>query len=152
MPHSSRFSAAEADTFGRVGVFYLLAMLLAAVISAPLFPIAPVSWMLALIACVFAITCPGCATHRALSKHTIAANLTTADIYYQQVLSNVARFEANPASMPSFAVISSGTVNVQDNQQASISPTYSPTLTFMQQGGGALPILRCSSDLAQAAH
>jgi hypothetical protein len=109
------------------------------VISVRLISIAPARWALTLIAC--AVACSGCATHRVLSKNTAAANLTTSDIYYQQVLSNLARFSANPASMPSFAVISSGTVNVQDNQQASISPTYSPTLTAMQQGGGALPIL-----------
>lgn len=93
------------------------------------------------LACVVATLCSGCATHRVLSKHTVVANFTTADIYYQQVLNNVARFVANPASMPSFSVISSGTVNVQDNQQASFNPTYSPTLTAAQQGGGALPIL-----------
>jgi hypothetical protein len=85
--------------------------------------------------------CSGCATHRALRQHTVAANSTTADIYYQQVLNNVARFVVNPASMPSFSVISGGTVNIEDNRGAELAPTLSPTLTFAQQGGGALPIL-----------
>ena len=90
---------------------------------------------------IAAVSVSGCATHRALTQHTVAANLTTADIYYQQVLSNVARFTANPASMPSIAVISAGTVNIEDAHEAGVSPTYSPTLSVAQQGGGALPIL-----------
>src|SRR4051812_24913527 len=83
----------------------------------------------------------GCATHAALQKHTIAANLTVADIYYQQVLNNLARFEVNPASMPAFSVVTAGTVNISDDVSGGINPTYSPTLTAAQQGGGALPIL-----------
>lgn len=93
------------------------------------------------ICAVGALVNSGCATHRVLSKHTVAANLTTADIYYQQVLNNVARFVVNPASMPSFSVIAAGTVNIEDAHEGSISPTYSPTLSAVQQGGGALPIL-----------
>lgn len=87
------------------------------------------------------IAVSGCATHRALRQHTVAANATVADIYYQQVLNNVARFTANPAAMPSFSVVSAGTVNVEDANGASINPNYSPTLTRAMQGGGALPIL-----------
>jgi hypothetical protein len=83
----------------------------------------------------------GCATQRALSAHTISANITVADMYYEQVLNNVARFSANSAAMPSFSVVTAGTVNVQDSQGASVSPTYSPTLSRGLQGGGALPIL-----------
>jgi len=94
-----------------------------------------------LICALSGLATSGCATHRALSKHTVAANLTTADIYYQQVLNNVARFAVNPASMPSFSVVAAGTVNVEDSQEAGVSPNYSPTLSAVQQGGGALPIL-----------
>ncbi|MFM9962731.1 MAG: hypothetical protein ACKV2Q_16090 [Planctomycetaceae bacterium] len=83
----------------------------------------------------------GCATQRALRQHTVSANITVADIYYQQVLNNIACFAANPAAMPSFAVVTAGTVNVEDQQGASFNPTYSPTLTRFSQGGGALPIL-----------
>lgn len=83
----------------------------------------------------------GCATHGALRKHTVSANLTVADIYYGQVLDNLARFTHNPASMPSFSVVSAGTVNVEDVHGASLSPNYSPTITQSLQGGGALPIL-----------
>lgn len=86
-------------------------------------------------------SCGGCATHRALTQHTIAANLTTADIYYQQVLNNVARFVVNPATMPSFSVVAAGTVNIEDAHEGGINPNYSPTLSAAQQGGGALPIL-----------
>jgi len=71
----------------------------------------------------------------------VAANVTVSDIYHQQVLDNVARFLVNPASMPSFSVVSGGTVNITDQQGASVNPTYSPTLTRAMQGGGALPIL-----------
>ena len=83
----------------------------------------------------------GCATHRVLRQHTVAANITVADIYYQQVLNNVACFASNPAAMPSISVVTAGTVNVEDQQGASFNPTYSPTLTKFSQGGGALPIL-----------
>jgi len=71
----------------------------------------------------------------------VAANLTVSDIYFQQVLNNVARFEVNSAAMPSFSVVSAGTVNIQDSSGATLAPTYSPTLSSAMQGGGALPIL-----------
>jgi hypothetical protein len=57
------------------------------------------------------------------------------------VLNNVARFVVNPAAMPSFAVVSAGTVNIEDQRGGGISPNYSPTLSPAMQGGGALPIL-----------
>jgi hypothetical protein len=83
----------------------------------------------------------GCATHSSLRRHTIATNLTVADLYYGQVLDNLARFNHNPAAMPSFSVVSAGTVNVEDVHGANLAPVYSPTLTQSLQGGGALPIL-----------
>lgn len=83
----------------------------------------------------------GCATHRALVRITPAANGTLSDIYYQQVLDNVARFMVNPDSLPSFAMVTAGTVNVEDERSAGFNPTYNPTLTRAMQGGGALPIL-----------
>ena len=92
-------------------------------------------------AVVIALSLPGCAAHHVLQRDTVAANLTISDIYFQQVLNNVARFEVNSAAMPSFSVISAGTVNIQDSAGAAVSPTYSPTLTKALQGGGALPIL-----------
>src|SRR5262249_10952334 len=39
------------------------------------------------------------------------------------------------------AVVNAGTVTVADQKTAGGTATYSPTLTFQQQGGGALPIL-----------
>lgn len=94
-----------------------------------------------LIGTFLAVSSVGCATHRSLHQHTVAANITVTDIYYQQILSNVALFVDNPASMPSFSVVTAGTVNVQDQAGGTLSPNYSPTLTSQQQGGGALPIL-----------
>ncbi len=79
--------------------------------------------------------------HGALGKHTADVNFTTADIYHQQVLNNVARFVVNPASMPSFSVVVAGTVNIEDAIGTNIGPTYSPTLTNASQGNGGLPIL-----------
>jgi len=83
----------------------------------------------------------GCATHRALSRHTSLANETLADLYFQQIVDNTARFVVNPMTMPSFATVDSGTVNLQDQYGADLRPTYSPTLNYGLQGGGALPIL-----------
>jgi hypothetical protein len=83
----------------------------------------------------------GCSTHLALRKNTLRTTNTLTDLEYQQVLCNVARFHCNPDTIPSFAVATTGTVAVNDQNSAGVSPTYSPTLTFAQQGGGALPIL-----------
>lgn len=95
------------------------------------------------LVCALLVVClaNGCATHRELRQHTVDANLTIADIYYDQVLDNVARFTVNPDAMPSFSMVSAGTVNVEDIRGARFSPNYNPTLTRAMQGGGALPIL-----------
>jgi hypothetical protein len=93
------------------------------------------------VALLVAIACSGCASHLRLQRDTVAANFTVSDMYHQQVLNNVARFEVNAASMPSFSVIAAGTVNISDQVGAGVSPTYSPTLTQALQGNGALPIL-----------
>jgi hypothetical protein len=82
----------------------------------------------------------GC-THIALQKDTVKTTDTLTELQFKQVLDNVARFHYNPDTVPSFAVTTAGTVSVQDQKTAGVSPTYSPTLTFHQQGGGALPIL-----------
>lgn len=52
----------------------------------------------------------GCATHQELRKHVVPASLTAEELYYQQVLDNVARFTANRGMMPSFCMVS-GTAN-----------------------------------------
>ncbi len=83
----------------------------------------------------------GCATHAYLRDNTTRTTATLTDLNYQQVLNNVAMFVANPAALPSVAVVTSGTVTVTDQKAYSSSATYSPTLPFSQQGGGALPIL-----------
>lgn len=83
----------------------------------------------------------GCQTHLALRDSTLRTNATLTDLNYQQVLNNLALFVANPAALPSVAVINAGTVTVSDQKTYSANATYSPTLTFGLQGGGALPIL-----------
>jgi hypothetical protein len=83
----------------------------------------------------------GCRTHQALRDNTVRTTSTLADLNYQQVLDNVARFVANPSTMPYFAVVNAGTITVADTKSASGSATYNPTLTLSQQGGGALPVL-----------
>src|SRR2546425_10258426 len=83
----------------------------------------------------------GCATPVALRNDTVRTTNTLTDLQYQQILDNVARFHADPDTVPSFAVTTAGTVSVLDTTGAGVSPTYSPTLTSAQQGGGALPIL-----------
>src|SRR5438552_1540557 len=88
----------------------------------------------------FLFTLTGC-THLTLQRDTVKTTNTLTDLHFQQVLDNLARFHANPDTIPSFAVASAGTVSVNDQTGAGISPTYSPTLTFANQGGGALPIL-----------
>jgi hypothetical protein len=84
-------------------------------------------------------TVSGC-THLALQKNTGRTTNTLTEIHFQQVLDNVARFHANPDTVPSFAVATGGTVSVLDTKSAGFSPTYSPTLTPAQQMGG-IPIL-----------
>jgi hypothetical protein len=82
-----------------------------------------------------------CGTQLALRKDTVKTTDTLTELQFQQVLDNVARFHCNPDTVPSFAVATAGIVSVLDTSGAGVSPTYSPTLTFQQQGGGALPIL-----------
>lgn len=89
-------------------------------------------WLLPLLA---ALPGAGC-THTALQKDTVRTSGTLADLQYQQVLDNVARFHANPDAMPSASTLSAGTVSLNDQASAGFSPTYAPTLTFAQQGGG----------------
>jgi hypothetical protein len=83
----------------------------------------------------------GCRTHLSLRDNTLQVGSTLTDLTYQQVLNNVALFEANPASLPAFSLVNAGTVTVADGQSFTGNATYAPTLTFTQQGGGALPIL-----------
>ena len=53
-------------------------------------------------------TLSGC-THLALQNHTVRTTDTLADLQFQQVLDNVARFHDNPDTVPSFAVATAGT-------------------------------------------
>ena len=96
------------------------------------------AWMPVVVAVLAA---SGCQTHLALRDDTLRTAGTLTDLNYQQVLNNVAQFVANPSSLPAVSVINAGTVTVADQKALNASATYSPTLTFAQQGGGALPIL-----------
>jgi hypothetical protein len=87
-----------------------------------------------------AVTISGC-THIALRDNTVQTANTLADLQYQQVLDNLARFQDDPDAIPSFAVPTAGTVSINDQAGIGVSPTYSPTLSYAAQGGGALPIL-----------
>jgi hypothetical protein len=93
----------------------------------------------ALFLCLFSALA-GC-TSDALRNETVKTTNTLTDLEYQQILDNVARFQDDLDSVPSIAVASSGTVSISDQAGAGVSPTYSPTLSNAQQGGGALPIL-----------
>jgi hypothetical protein len=83
----------------------------------------------------------GCRTQLALRNNTLLTTDTLADMNYQQVLDNLARFEKSPGTMPSIAVINAGTVNVADQKSIGGNATYAPTLTAAQQIGSGLPIL-----------
>ena len=96
----------------------------------------PAALLIGLLPCL-----SGCQTQCVLRDDTVRTTNTLTDLQYQQVLDNVARFQNEPDTVPSFAVANAGTVSVLDTTGAGVSPTYSPTLTFAQQGGGALPIL-----------
>jgi hypothetical protein len=93
-----------------------------------------------LVLLVCALAC-GCRTHLSLRDNTLRTADTLTNLNYQQVLNNLAMLVANPAFMPSIAIINAGTVTVADQAVASGNATYAPTLNFSQQGGGALPIL-----------
>ena len=90
---------------------------------------------------VFVVATSGCRTHLSLRDNTLRTTSTLADLNYQQVLDNLARFHQNPAAMPSFAVVNAGTVNVADQQSFNANATYAPTVTFAQQVGSGLPML-----------
>jgi hypothetical protein len=87
------------------------------------------------------VTLCGCRTHLSLRDNTLNTTGTLTDLNYQQVLDNLARFVANPAAMPSVAVINAGTVTVADQKTLNANATVAPTLTAAQQVGSGLPIL-----------
>ncbi len=84
----------------------------------------------------------GCHTHAYLRDTTLQTTATLADLSFQQVLDNVARFHASPATLPSIAVVNQGTVTVADQKGYNGSVGYSPTLSYFQQAGSGFPILQ----------
>jgi hypothetical protein len=59
--------------------------------------------MLLLLA--LAVPALGCRTHLSLRDNTLLTTETLTDLNYQQVLDNLARFVANPGTMPSLAIV-----------------------------------------------
>jgi hypothetical protein len=93
---------------------------------------------------VFLLATPamaGCQTHLALRDDAVNMSTTLTDLNYQQTLNNVALFVHNPAALPSVVAFTTGTASVGDQKGYNGNANYAPTLTFNQQGGGALPIL-----------
>ena len=82
----------------------------------------------------------GCRTHLVLQDRTLETAGTIADLNFQQVLDNVARYSSHPATLPSIAVINNGSVVVSDQDNIGGAATYSPTVAAFQQAGG-FPIL-----------
>jgi hypothetical protein len=78
----------------------------------------------------------GCKTQCVLRDDTVKTTNTLTDLQYKQVLDNVARFQHDPDTVPSFAVASAGTVSVLDTLGTGVSPTYAPTIPYQLQGGG----------------
>jgi hypothetical protein len=87
------------------------------------------------------IASAGCRTHLSLRDNTLLTTETLTDLNYQQVLDNLARFVANPSTMPSLAIVNAGTVNVADQKALAANGTYAPSLTQAMQFGSGLPIL-----------
>jgi hypothetical protein len=77
-----------------------------------------------------AATLVGCQTHTALRDHTLKTSGTLAELNCQQVIDNLARFAAQPASLPSVAVLHSGNVTLADQHAAAAAGTYAPTITL----------------------
>jgi hypothetical protein len=95
-------------------------------------------WMLLVLAAPFLA---GCQTHLILRDDAVKLSNTLSDLNYQQILNNVAMFVHNPSALPSLVAVSAGTASINDQRGYSGNANYAPTLTFAQQGGGALPIL-----------
>lgn len=85
---------------------------------------------------LLAATTAGCQTHAALREHTLKTSGTLAELNCQQVVDNLARFAAQPASLPSVAVLQSGNVTLADQHAAAAAGTYAPTISLADQLGG----------------
>lgn len=90
-------------------------------------------WLMILIVL---IACCGCRTHLSLRHHTIQTASTIADLHYQQVIDNIARYVEIPSTVPSIAIVNNGTVSVTDQSTFGAAGTYAPTLTTVDQIGG----------------
>ncbi|MEN1681985.1 MAG: hypothetical protein AAGJ46_20575 [Planctomycetota bacterium] len=75
------------------------------------------------------VAASGCGTTRVLKRHTVGFAETAMDVHQQQVLDNLARFVADPYSVPSFSVATSGTARVDDGYSGGLS-----TMSFTNVG------------------
>lgn len=90
-------------------------------------------WLLIMM---FPFACCGCRTHLSLRNHTIQTASTIADLHYQQVVGNIARYVDIPSSVPSIAIVNNGAVTVTDQSTFGAAGTYSPTILAADQIGG----------------
>jgi hypothetical protein len=68
---------------------------------------------LATAACIFALASTGCTT-LALKRQSLKHSESAMDLRYREAIENLAVISANPAVLPAFTSIFSGTTNVQD--------------------------------------
>lgn len=76
-------------------------------------------WTLALMA----FSCVGC-TMASLERHTVAQAGSVIDLRYQEVLDNLAMIAKDPASLPAYSTIFSGTAQVTDTEQLSTTTVW----------------------------
>jgi hypothetical protein len=76
-------------------------------------------WMLGFVA----YACAGC-TMMSLERHTVAQTDSAIDLRYREIMDNLALIAADPATLPNFVTIFSGTVSVQDTGQMVATPTW----------------------------
>jgi hypothetical protein len=71
------------------------------------------------------LACTGCTT-LALKRHALKQEATSTDIRYQEILDNLAMVAHDPAALPAYASIFTGTAQVTDTAQLGSTTTWSP--------------------------
>lgn len=78
------------------------------------------------LALIAVLVFPGCANYVRLLRSTNNQTRTITDLYFQQVLDNVAMFNASPYSMPFFAVAAQGQSQLRTAGTINGQPTWVP--------------------------
>lgn len=78
-------------------------------------------------ASVLSVTLAGC-LHMPLKRNFLDQSSTISDIEHQQVIDNLAKFAANPASLPHFAIPDSGTTAMSAQGNGNIEFSYTRVL------------------------